>query len=70
MQQLSVRFGQIYVQEPDLHCAVLINLTMATSVGDAAGVLVCLRRSQQVSVPISCSRLFISTIIAYVTNPS
>lgn len=50
MQRLSLRFGQICEQESDLHRAVLINLTMATSVGDAAGVLVCLRRSQQVSL--------------------
>lgn len=45
VQQLSMRFGEMYEQESDLHRAVLINFTMATSVGDAAGVLVCLRRS-------------------------
>lgn len=49
VQRLPVWFGQSYEQEPDLHRAVLINLTMATRVGDAAGVLVHLRRSQQVS---------------------
>lgn len=45
VQQLSMRFGEMYEQKSDLHRAVLINFTMATSVGDAAGVLVCLRRS-------------------------
>ena len=49
VQRLSMRFDQIYEQESDLHRAVLINLTMATSFGDSVGVLVCLRRSQQVS---------------------
>lgn len=49
MQRLSVRFGKGYQQEPDLHRAVLIDLAMATSVGDAARVLVYLRGSQQVS---------------------
>lgn len=45
-----MRSDQSCDQEPDLHGAVLINLAMATRVGDAAGVLVCLRCSQQVSV--------------------